>query len=254
MRTICRIGPHIERKRDIIANDWVPRPSGPGFDRIPAPLCAVARWVPHPPRRAVGETESGIPRVAPSSFWLEGDRMAAVSDHVLLLPPSPFGRGAGGEGMSRNLKNNQSNPFLPNRKEDTPIHQNPTPGTPPFRVGPDDNTNVARPPAAESDRQETEADNRPGVIDSKNNQSNPFCRNRNENMEIHSVPHSELPPSAGTVGLVQMTMPEMHHGVLHPSGWAFLCLLVRSRGQKPHPCHVVDLYVGAGGEGLLAGG
>jgi len=132
MRTICRFGPHIERKRDIIANDWVPRPSGPGFDRIPAPLCAVARWVPHPPRRAVGETESGIPRVAPSSFWVEGDRMAAVSDHVLLLPPSPFGRGAGGEGMSRNLKNNQSNPFVHNRKEDTAIHQDPPQSTPPF--------------------------------------------------------------------------------------------------------------------------
>ena len=57
----------------------------------------------------------------------------------------------------------------------------------PFRVGPDDNTNVARSPAAESDRQETEADNRLGVIDSKNNQSNPVPRNPKTNMKIQGI-------------------------------------------------------------------
>ena len=69
-------------------------------------------------------------RVAPSSFWLEGDRMAAAFDGVLFLPPSPYGRGVGGEGMSRNLKNNQSNPFPGNPMMGISIRQKTANSTP----------------------------------------------------------------------------------------------------------------------------
>ena len=65
MRTIYRLGPHVERKQDTISSHWVPRPSGSGFHGIP--------WNPQ------------------SAYY----SIACTG----LLPPSPVGKGAGGEGF-----------------------------------------------------------------------------------------------------------------------------------------------------------
>ena len=83
MRTICRIGSHIERKQDTISNDWVPRPSGSGFHGIPAnpqsAYCSIAcTGLLLPPPSGRGAGGEGLParttlRVAPSSFGLRVD-------------------------------------------------------------------------------------------------------------------------------------------------------------------------------------
>ena len=164
MRTTCRLGPHIERKRGIIYSDWVPRPSGSGFDRIPAPLCAVARF---PSRRPAARAPF---RVAPSSFWLEGG-----------LASCPTNQARKTEAPS---KNNQSNPFPRNCKASMRIPR--------------------KTPAVEMLRADTQVrpyhprrivfvgvdlcvgpDSNPAIIPTtKNNQSDPFPRNRKASMRI----------------------------------------------------------------------
>ena len=123
MRTICRLGPPVERKQDTIASHWVPRPSGSGFHGIPsnpqsAYYSTACTGLCSPRPLGEGPGVRGIPRapartrlrVAPSSFWLEGGSATCriIQDRSIGSPS----------------KNNQSNPFPRNLKEVMPIRRN----------------------------------------------------------------------------------------------------------------------------------